>query len=763
MDHDQGTFETREDAGDGGAGAFRLWMTALDLAGETEKDWRKFSRNAADRFRDEKSRRGGRFNILYSTMQTIAPAVYNSVPKPDVRRRFNDEDPVGKVAAQVFERVLSHCIDEYDFDVVITAAVHDSLLRGRGVALVEYDPTVGAGGVDYETVRAEHIQWDDFRIGPGKKWGDVPWCAVRYRITREEAVALNKEIGGTVPLDHTEKGSDKDSQDVPEIFKRLTVWKIWDKPKKQVVFIAPSHREGPFAVEDDVLNLRGFYPFPRPMYDITDPSSLIPLVPYEMYRDQAEELDEVSRRIKALVKVLRWRGIRPAQIEELDRLKDAEDGELIPSESASAVLAMAQTGGDMNKAIWLMPIDKLIVIIRELVQHRESIKRVIFEISGIADILRGETNPNETLGAQQLKAQWGTLRMQTRQREIARFSRDLLRIKTEIIGEQFSVDTLRLVSGIELPTPEQKQQAQMALQAAAQSQQPPPDGLEDMLQEPSWDDVKEIMASDSLRSFRVDIETDSTIQADLGLAQKNMTGFVEGLSAFSQAMGPAVQAGIVPLDIVADLLTGFARNFKLGRQAEDALERLGQQARQPQEDLPDPESMKVQADMQFKQQEMQARQQERVEDAQARQAERQQDIQYKQQESVQRLQFEQSKNEMDMNQRAEELAVKREEIGVKKLQGEESLRLERDQYDGTEIGRVHQAAAQELEEIHSEASQLAEAVRQALAIATDTAQQIMALRQDLSEPKQIDVHRKGGRVVGGTVTQGGIQSEIVLN
>jgi hypothetical protein len=42
-----------------------------------------------------------------------------------------------------------------------------------------------------------------------------------------------------------------------------------------------------------------------------------------------------------------------------------------------------------------------------------------------------------------------------------------------------------------------------------------------------------------------------------------------------------VQAGAMPMDVVADLLTAFARNFKLGRQAEDALERMGKIAAQP--------------------------------------------------------------------------------------------------------------------------------------------------------------------------------------
>ena len=36
-----GQFETREDAGKGDAGAWRLWMAALDLAGKEEQTWHR--------------------------------------------------------------------------------------------------------------------------------------------------------------------------------------------------------------------------------------------------------------------------------------------------------------------------------------------------------------------------------------------------------------------------------------------------------------------------------------------------------------------------------------------------------------------------------------------------------------------------------------------------------------------------------------------------------------------------------------------------
>jgi hypothetical protein len=294
-----------------------------------------------------------------------------------------------------------------------------------------------------------------------------------------------------------------------------------------------------------------------------------------------------------------------------------------------------------------------------------------------------------------------------------------------------------MVTGIELPTQEQKQAAQAALQQAQQTQQPLPEGAEQALQAPTWEEVKAVMASDALRAFRVDIETDSTIQADLSQAQQNMSGFVEGLGAFAQAMGPAVQAGLMPLDIVADLLTGFARNFKLGRQAEDALERLGQQVRQPQAEKPDPEAEKLKME------------QARVEQETAM---KQQEMQARQQESAQKLQFEQAKHEQEM-------AFKREEMDTNRQAAMDGMAFEKRKFEGTEAGKL----AGELDGIRAGNSSSLQAVEQAMRLAAEALNQIALLRQDMAQPKTIDVQRVNGKITGGVVSQGNIRSEVRLN
>jgi hypothetical protein len=732
-DATSGIIETREDAGKGSPGVVKLWLDALKLAEKhDEKYWKRVA-NAQKRYRDEQENRSARFNILYSSIEAQKPALYNSTPKPDVRRRHGDEDPVGKIAAQAFERCLSYALDDYDFDSVITDTVHDSLLAGRGIPIVAYEPTVGDDGtITAQRVTCDLVQRDDFRHGPAKRWGDVPWLAVRYRITRAQATALNKKIGSEIKLDWVEEGSDKDRKDPPDVFKRLEVWKIWDKEKREIVVIAPSCKSEPLAIQPDELKLRDFYPIPRPLYDINDSTSLVPQVPYEKYRDQAEELDRITRRLGSLINCLRWRGIRAAVLDELVSLKDAEDGELIPAESAQTILAM--TNGQLDRAIWIMPIERLIAVIRELVVQREAIKQVIFEITGIADIMRGETDPNETLGAQQIKAQWGSLRLENRQREVQRICRDLIRLKAEIIGEHFTTDTLRLMTGIELPTAEQKMAVQAALQQAQQTGQQVPPEVTKALEQPTWDEVKAVMASDALRGFRVDIETDSTIQADLTRAQQNMGAFVEGLAAFGKAVGPAMETGMVPPDVVSDLLTAFARQFKLGRQAEDALDRLGKIARQPQPQRPDPEAEKAQAE------------------AKAKEAE----VAGKQQAQQQELAHAEARHAMEMRH-ADEKAAREDTLARDKATSERGMK-EREQLSG-EVGS-NIGVFDELKAMLAETVAIAE---QASLVSADAVRELAQLRGEMAKPKEITPRYQGRKIVGAKVRQGSLVTDVVLN
>jgi hypothetical protein len=587
-----GALETADDAGPGGEGLVKRWMLELALAAKIEAGWRKNAEDACKRFRDEAAEPKGaqagralgtRFNILRSNVETLAPALYNATPKPDVRRRFRDPDPLGKVVAQALERAISFQIDTGDFDGALRLAVKDALLPGRAVTRLRYEPTLVAQKGDdgepagetkaWESVCCEHVQWRDFRRGPGRTWDEVTWIAFRHFLRREEAVEQFGDLAKSIALDATpdhiddEPKKEGDGGPDPDVFKRLLVWEVWNKDERRVLFIAPSFKDKPLKVEDDPLGLDGFFPIPRPLYACEQTETLVPVEDYRAYRDQARELDRITARITKLIEACKARGAYDSTIPEIAEVMKGDDNALIPAENVTALIER----GGLDKAIWMLPIEQIAKVLAELYAQRDQIKQTIYEITGISDILRGATDARETAAAQNIKSQWGTLRVQQRQREVQRYARDLVRMMAEIIGEHFSPATLQQMTGLTL------------------------DGG-------AWAQVMQVIRSDAMRSYRVDIETDSTVAGDVQAAQQNASEFVQGVTGLFAALGPAVQAGAVPMAFGATLLAGFSQLFKLPRTVTDAIEDLAAQPPQPpQQQGPDPAAQQAAADAAAKQ------------------------------------------------------------------------------------------------------------------------------------------------------------------
>lgn len=561
-----GTLGKPSDAGKGEPGVVKRWLLEISLADKLEKDWRKTGNDARDIYRGKKKTQNG-FNILWANTEVIRPNLYNSTPKPDVRRRYRDADPVGKQVAEVIERSLSFETDCCDFDGVMEAAVFDSALPGRGLARICFEPYYDGEG-DAKTlagakVYPKPVAWDSFRRGPASRWEDVPWISYEHQLTMEEVKKQFPGFENKVNYDVVIKGGTEEAANLePTVFKRVRVFEVWDKEKKQVLWIAPSYAEAPLATEEDKLGLKDFFDMPKPLYAVDDTSTLEPVCEYSLYEEQAKELNRITKRINKLTEALKIRGVYDATLTELQTLMQSDDSDMIPTQNSTIAL---QAGG-FDKAIWLMPIEQVAKVLAQLYIQREQVKAVIYEVVGISDILRGSTDPNETLGAQELKAQTGSVRMQRRQRDVQRFARDIFRIMAEIMCEHYPPELLSIMTGIQV-TPEMVQ----------------------------------VMQRDLLRGIRVDIETDSTIAADAARTRKDVAEIMEAVGGFITAFGPAVQGGAISMEAAKKILVSIIRKARMGREVEDAIE---QDAQQPQQQKPDPDMMKLQMDQQAKQAEL---------------------------------------------------------------------------------------------------------------------------------------------------------------
>jgi hypothetical protein len=164
------------------------------------------------------------------------------------------------------------------------------------------------------------------------------------------------------------------------------------------------------------------------------------------------ELDTITSRIEKLTRALKVAGVyagsEKAVLQQL--VDDSSDNKLIPVEDWAG---FAGDKGGLNGLIQWLPVEQIARVLVQLYDARERLVRIIYQTTGIADILRGETNPTETLGAQQLKTQFATRRITKAQKDVARFARDLLRLRGAVMARHFSPSTLALMSGLPEPMP----------------------------------------------------------------------------------------------------------------------------------------------------------------------------------------------------------------------------------------------------------------------------------------------------------------------
>lgn len=485
--------DTRADLGDGDVGLFSFWMGEDEIAAKEEERWVKRARKIIMRYRDERPNTGistHKFNILWSNVQTLIPVLYARTPKPDVQRRWLDQDDTGRLASLILERAISYSLENSQFDSVMQAVVQDRLLPGRGVPRVMYIPHYGdpipppqdefdeaedapvdvdnpgdaeAKGepqreVVYEEAIATYIFWEDYREGPARTWREVPWVRYRAYMTRDQLVERFGTKGKKVNLDFTPKGSTNQNSDksttIPDIFKKATIYEIWDKTKGEVIWLAPKTPDMILDRVDDPLRLPNFFPNPDPLLATTTNDKRIPVPDYTEYQDQANELDTLTARIDTLTRALKVSGVYPGALKNnLQQLIDeGTENKLIPVEDWAAWM---DKGGLQNFIQW-MPIKEVADTLIQLYAARDKTKDLLYELTGIGDIMRGQTNPNETMGAQQLKANFSTRRIQPQQRAVARIAADLIRLIAGVIAEHFDPKTISMITGYPqlVPVPE---------------------------------------------------------------------------------------------------------------------------------------------------------------------------------------------------------------------------------------------------------------------------------------------------------------------
>jgi len=588
------------------------WLAEIKAALKREKSWRKDAKAVLDRYRNEQNKSDvgntGGFNILWSNTETLRNATYNQPPRPDVRQRWQSKDPLALACAQVLDRSLEYVLDVGNFHSAAIASVLDFFLPGRAVMRVRYEPEIAQQAlpdgnfvdmVAGENIVFEPVSYKDFCHADAPSWNRVEWAAFRHWMTKADVKAYFPDVdadqlcyvegaheGRDEGTDYASQSSHDDGEHTDKDA-RAEIWEVWSRRDKLVLWVSKG-LESALKYEEPPLDLENFYPCPAPMYAVPSPDSLMPATLYSQYEEQARELDVLTRRIEATGKIVKWRGLYAGSLgAEVERvLTTAGDGDLIPTEREEALIER----GGFQGCLWLFPVKDAVETLSKLYEQREATKQTIYEITGISDILRGVSKASETATAQQIKAAWGSSRVDGYKREIQRFLADTLRLAAEIISETYQIQTLAEITGLNFPTAEQKAQAQAQLQAidmqgqqamqAAQMGNPDAqkaveqlkgqkEQIQKLLDTPAWEDIQGVLQSDLQRSYKVEIETDSTIAPNQQQDLKDLSDTMQAIGGFGQVFLPGVQAGIIPADLFMEILRAIMQKTPLSNMLTD--------------------------------------------------------------------------------------------------------------------------------------------------------------------------------------------------
>lgn len=586
-----------EDFGKGGEAVVARWNAEHDLYDKQACEFYEIYDEAWDDYLGRKDGKvekynswykSERFQIFWASMQVLRPSVYARIPKVVASKRFEGRNPIARLAAKITERAGNYLCQEFEFNKNAKRIRDDYLIGGRGVGRIAYEKEeedeiieravlavmvenqqqyldsvtgeiltedaveisenpqfmgapvrkikTGNKIKTYECVKLKYQEQRKYRHTPGAKvWEEVTWVSFEEYLTKAQIRERFKNIDAEkLEYDRHPGSYDKLNDNQKQAmapYARAVVREIYDYEEKKTIWVCPSYRNGPLDEEENLYGLQKFFPCPEPVSSTLGPDSLFPYAFWIQVRDAANQLHFLANRISTLVESLRLRILYDAEHPEIAKIITAPENDAVP---VSDMMALNQSGGLDGLIMWF-PIDKIAAALQQAYTAFNQQKMVFQEQLGIADILRGASDPRETAKAQQIKGRYATLRISDYQEDFQIYLRDCITIMMDMMLEQFDQTTIQAMCGFDNMNPEEQQLFPQALQ---------------------------LLKDDKFRTYQIDIETDSTIAVDEEQKLYYMTQLSEAVSSVLDKVTAVAQGAPDFLPVitkVSELLLGAYR------------------------------------------------------------------------------------------------------------------------------------------------------------------------------------------------------------
>lgn len=491
--------------------------------------------------------------------------------------------------------------------------------------------------IEYTCCELIPVYYYDILHTPNARyWEEIDWIAFKWSMTRKEAEERFGEKKANdltyVPFLHSEQEDKKDSgatKDGAATLLCATGWEIWDKKKKQVLWVDQSYKKDFLDIKEDPYELEGFFPCPPFILGTIGAEDLYAVPDFAQLEPMILQIDAMARRLQGLIRATRRKGVFSANIPELaDLANSLSETEFIGIKNYAELLG----DGGLDKVVKFFPTEEFVAAASEMAEALQLYEQKFYELFGLPDILRGVSDPTETAAAQQQKGKFLSLRFSAVQREFQRLVATDIELLCDLAIKKFPESKLKDVMGVHYMEPQDQE---------------------------AWPQVLMLLRNDSERKVRIDIETDSTITMNQNedIEQRNYLAktVFEGLSAVAQASNENPTFGQVALK----LLIYVTRGLRYGKEIEEELVTMAKEMQEAQKQPPPPdpkiqvEQMKQQGKMQELQLSGQIKQQEMAGNAQIKQAE-----------MAGKMQIEQMQAQADMatKQQSTQADIQREDI-----------------------------------------------------------------------------------------------------
>lgn len=554
------------------------------------REYEKAATNETSELRTEATDDPKVFPAYFAAAETLLPAFYARTPQLTTERAFEINDDIANTMALINQRLGKYFIRTSAFDETMKSSTAEFLHAAKGTNQVIYkaktNPArkplkkiseksyVDETGAEYpgevklengkyfgesqevdqdsQKIELRPVSFDEILHTPNAKvFEDIQEIAIYFSITKEAAEldgSFPKEVLAAYPW---KKGTSKDDGTEDKVRERLETsdcymdgWEVWCKQSKTVYWVSESFPSD-FLKEpkEDPYKLKGFFPI-APFILMSKPrKTLYPRPVYVQLRPTLEQVNTAYQRLFGLIDSSRPRAIVDGD-ENVDALLTAGDQTYV---AVASTKGLVEKGG-LQSLVQFLPVQEFVNAARELQQQIVLFDDNVSKWIGVPDILRGQTDPIEAVGTQEIKATAAHDRFKVYKKDVQQLARDSIEMMLDLAYGTFSDAKIAQIVGYDYMDPPDQARFPESLSR---------------------------LRNDTERVIRIDIETDSMTFIDQGLkAQRRNLAIQSALNGIKEVAGMAESNPAMAMLALKAVLLGL-EGLDDGKQYQDQIKTIG--------------------------------------------------------------------------------------------------------------------------------------------------------------------------------------------